>query len=66
MNIVLNGADHELAPSATIAKLIDSLELKGRRVAIEVNGRVVPASEHAERTLKDGDRVELISAIGGG
>ena len=66
MNIVLNGADHELAPGATLAKLIDSLELKGRRVAIEVNGRVVPASEHDERTLEDGDRVELISAIGGG
>jgi len=66
MEILLNGASRELAPGLTLAELLDVLELAGRRVAIELNGRVVPASEHARCPLNQGDRVELISAIGGG
>ena len=66
MKILLNGAHHELAPGATIVDLMSGLELAGRRVAVEVNGRVVPASEHEGHRLDESDRVELISAIGGG
>ena len=66
MEIVLNGTSHELAPGVTLTELLDTLDLAGRRVAIELNGQVVPASEHALRALNQGDRVELISAIGGG
>ncbi|MGA7965587.1 MAG: sulfur carrier protein ThiS [Gammaproteobacteria bacterium] len=66
MEILLNGVDRELAQGATIAELVSELELVGRRVAVEVNGRIVPASKHGEYPLGDGDRVELISAIGGG
>lgn len=66
MQIELNGARRELTPDVTVADLIASLPLSGRRVAVEVNGAVVPASEHRERRLADGDRVELIGAIGGG
>ncbi|HYW76064.1 MAG TPA: sulfur carrier protein ThiS [Gammaproteobacteria bacterium] len=66
MEILLNGASRELAPDLTLTELLDVLELAGRRVAIELNGQVVPASEHAQRKLSQGDRVELISAIGGG
>lgn len=66
MEIRLNGAGHEMAEGTTIAELVSTLELSGRRIAIEVNGRVIPASEHEQYTLDDGDQVELISAIGGG
>ncbi len=66
MKILLNGADRELTPGVTVAELVSALELAGRSVAVEVNGRVVPASEHAGYALGDGDRVELIGAIGGG
>ena len=66
MKILLNGTSRELAPGLTLTELLNTLELAGRRVAIELNGQVVPASEHALRTLAQGDRVELISAIGGG
>ena len=66
MKILLNGTSRELAPGLTLTELLDTLELAGRRVAIELNGQVVPASEHAQRTLAQDDRVELISAIGGG
>ncbi len=66
MKILLNGADHELTPGVTVAELVSALELAGRSVAVEVNGRVVPASAHTGYALGDGDRVELIGAIGGG
>ena len=66
MKILLNGVDRELKPGITITELVSGLELAGRRVAVEVNGRIVPAGEHKEHALDEGDRVELISAIGGG
>lgn len=66
MQIRLNGERRELPGAASIADLIAALDLGGRRVAVEVNGSVVPRSEHAQHRLGEGDRVELISAIGGG
>ncbi|MGH8427990.1 MAG: sulfur carrier protein ThiS [Gammaproteobacteria bacterium] len=66
MQIELNGTRREFPPAATVDDLIATLDLAGRRVAVEVNGSVVPASEHGRRCLAEGDRVELIGAIGGG
>lgn len=66
MHIQLNGERRELAGPASIAELLATLGIVERRVAVELNGRVVPRSEHAQRRLDEGDRVELISAIGGG
>jgi sulfur carrier protein len=66
MQIQLNGARRELPSAATVADLIGALEAGGRRFAVEVNGSVVPKSEHERRRLAEGDRVELIGAIGGG
>jgi len=66
MEIQLNGDRRELAPSATVADLIAALDLGGRRVAVEVNGNVVPHSQHSRHRLDQNDRVELIGAIGGG
>ncbi len=66
MNIHLNGDRYPLVEGATVAALIDALALKGRRVAVEVNEEVVPRSRHAAFRLKEGDRVEVVHAIGGG
>lgn len=66
MEILLNGVNRKLKPGITISELVSELDLTGRRVAVEVNGRIVPASEHDGHPLGAGDRVELISAIGGG
>ena len=40
--------------------------LAGRRVAVEVNGAIVPRSRHGEHVLEPGDRVEIVHALGGG
>jgi sulfur carrier protein len=66
MNVVLNGESRELRPGATLADLLQSLELGQRRFAVEVNEELVPRSEHAERVLQAGDRIEIVQAIGGG
>jgi sulfur carrier protein len=66
MNIVLNGEQRGLDDALTLRGLIDRLELSGKRLAVEVNEEVVPRSLHAEYRLRDGDRVEIVHAIGGG
>ena len=66
MRIELNGEPHVIADGATIASLVGRLALTGRRFAVEVNEEVVPRGRHAEHVLADGDRVEIVHAIGGG
>lgn len=66
MNIILNGASHAIENGATITSLIDALGLTGQRLAVEVNGEIVPRGEHPTHVLREGDRVEVVRAIGGG
>lgn len=66
MQIQLNGDPHAFEGEPTISELIVSLGLAGRRIAVEVNEEIVPRSQHAATRLADGDRVEIVHAIGGG
>ena len=66
IQIQLNGAPREFVAPVTFAQLIDSLELAGKRLAIERNGEIVPRSRFAETSLNDGDRIEVVIAVGGG
>ncbi len=66
MQLQVNGTATDLPPGLTARELLERLELGGKRVALEVNGEIVPRSEHAARQLKDGDKVEIVHAIGGG
>lgn len=66
MKILLNGEPRELGPARTVHDLLALAGYAGRRVAVEVNRTIVPRSEHAARELADGDRVEIVHAIGGG
>ena len=66
MRIQLNGEAFELPDGETVAGLIGRLDLAGRRVAVELNLDIVPRSQHATTLLGDGDRVEVVHAIGGG
>ncbi len=66
MHIQLNGEPRALPAPVTVAALLEQLGLAGKRVAVEVNATIVPKSRQAEHELADGDRVEIIQAIGGG
>lgn len=66
MRIQLNGEPFELPDGQTVADLLGHLDLTGRRVAVELNLDIVPRSQHAATALRDGDRIEVVHAIGGG
>ena len=66
MEIQLNGASHALAGPCTIAALLTDAGFGQRRVAVEVNGEIVPRSAHATHEVADGDHVEIVHALGGG
>jgi len=66
MEIVLNGDRIRVADPITVAGLLQEQGLAGRRVAVEVNGEIVPRSRHGEHRLQAGDRVEIVHALGGG
>ena len=66
MRVSVNGEPRTLAEGFTVAELLRALELGDRRVAVEVNQDIVPRSEHAQHVLREGDRVEVVHAIGGG
>lgn len=66
MHIQLNGEPRLLPHPTTIAGLLDAEGLSRRRVAVEVNGEIVPRGRHGEHLLHEGDRVEIVHALGGG
>ncbi|TWT21069.1 sulfur carrier protein ThiS [Luteimonas marina] len=66
MDIQLNGEALAVAQGATVRALLEQQGLGERRVAVEVNGEIVPRSRHAGHVLAEGDRVEIVHALGGG
>lgn len=66
MNIILNGEAHELPDGTTAEQLVERLGLGGRRIAMELNREIVPRSDYAGQMLSEGDKVEIVHAIGGG
>lgn len=65
MRLVLNGEEREVE-AATVADLVDRLGLAGQAVAVELNRQVVPKRQHAQTRLSEGDRVEVVTLVGGG
>lgn len=63
--IHVNGVVREVSDAMTVAALLADLEVRGR-IAVEVNGELVPRSTHPTHVLADGDRIEIVQAIGGG
>lgn len=66
MNITLNGESRSLSTAVTVHGLLQFEHLVERRVAVEVNGQIVPRSLHEAHVLAEGDRVEIVHALGGG
>lgn len=66
IELVINGEPRTFPAPLTLTRLIESLELTGKRIAIEKNGEIVPRSQHADTLLASGDRLEIVVAVGGG
>lgn len=67
MHIFINGNLMQLdSENVTISALVMTLNLTGKRVAIEKNGEIVPRSQFDAVTLREGDKLEIVGAVGGG
>jgi sulfur carrier protein len=66
MQLTINGQGRQIAENATIAELLDELKLGGKPVAVEVNLELVSRQRHAEHRLSEGDRLEIVTLVGGG
>ena len=64
--ITINGESRQFEAPLSCAELINRLELTGKRVALERNGEIVPRSRYAVQPLMEGDRLEIVVAVGGG
>ena len=66
LDVTVNGKSSTLTEPVSVSQLIQDMGLQGKRIAIEINGEIVPASKHSSVQLSNGDNVEIVGAIGGG
>ncbi|TJZ72050.1 sulfur carrier protein ThiS [Chitiniphilus eburneus] len=66
IQLSINGNTQAFAAPLTVSSLVDQLGFAGKRLAVELNGEIVPRSSHADTQLADGDTLEIVVAVGGG
>ncbi|BBJ00372.1 thiamine biosynthesis protein ThiS [Ferrigenium kumadai] len=66
ITVSINGASRQFPRAISIAELIEEMGLTGKRIALERNGEIVPRSTFAAQQIADGDRMEIVVAVGGG
>jgi thiamine biosynthesis protein ThiS len=66
VKITYNGQDHEVPEGLTVARFLELFALPSRGIAVELNLEVVPRAQHPQRTLSAGDRLEVVTLVGGG
>ena len=66
IQVTVNGKAHRFERPVEVAALLSTLDLAGKKVAVERNGEIVPRSAHGSTMLTDGDELEIVVAVGGG
>jgi sulfur carrier protein len=66
IQVMVNGTAHRFEQSLEVSVLLSTLNLSGKKVAVERNGEIIPKSAHASTLLADGDALEIVVAVGGG
>jgi sulfur carrier protein len=66
VKIYVNGEPRETPDGTTVGQLLAALGIDRRKIAVERNREIVPRTQHAATPLEDGDRVEIVSMVGGG
>jgi sulfur carrier protein len=66
VRVMVNGAADELADGATLGQLVAKYKLAPPRIAVEVNQELVPRRQYDATSLHDGDRIEIVTFVGGG
>ena len=66
IQVVVNGTEKRFPQPLAVSELVARMELAGRKIAVEKNGEIVPRSAHGSTLVLDGDRLEIVVAVGGG
>lgn len=66
INLTVNGEPHSYPQPINVEQLLAEMELTGKRLAVERNGEIVPRSQFAASMLDNGDKLEIVVAVGGG
>jgi sulfur carrier protein len=66
IQVTVNGSAHRFERPLEVSALLAKLQLVGKKLAVERNGEIVPKSAHAGTLVADGDRFEIVVAVGGG
>ena len=66
MHVIVNGTCHKLDTNTNLQQLLEWLKIGKGRIAIELNGEIVPKSQFYQQQLNSGDKIEIVQAIGGG
>jgi len=66
IQVTVNGAARRFERPLAVDELVAQLELAGKKIAVEKNGEIVPKSAHGSTVVGDGDRLEIVVAVGGG
>ena len=66
IQVFINGAAQRFDQALALSELIARMALAGKKIAVERNGEIVPRSAHRATRLADGDRLEIVVAVGGG
>lgn len=66
MQVLVNNHHHEMEAHCNLQQLLEKLKITGGRIAVELNGEIVPRSSFYQCLLHSGDTIEIVQAIGGG
>ena len=66
IQVTVNGAAQRFESSLPVSALIEKMALAGKKIAVEKNGEIVPRSLHQKTLVENGDRLEIVVAVGGG
>ena len=66
MHVEINGETQDFADGMLVKAMLEVLELSGDGIAVEINREIIPRRAHAETALKDGDKIEIVTFVGGG
>ena len=66
ITVIINGTARQFQHSISLASLVEEMGLTGKRIALERNGEIVPRSTFNAQQLSEGDKIEIVVAVGGG
>ncbi len=66
MRLVINGEERQTDSSGNVQELLKELDINAPHIAVAINLEVIPRSRYAETRLKEGDKIEIVHAVGGG